>query len=317
MSGSWSEPRLIRARRKASETEPAAAGDFEAGDVCFRPPETSLYAMTEAGWLAVDVPWRALAGEPFAYAAQFRRASRAVTLPYGGDRDGAADVLPVLSIGRCGSTLLARLLTAAGVPVVSEPDVFTALGDRRRAAPADPGVLADLTDRAGEALGHVGRALGPSAVKLRSQASVAADAIAAAGAGRIVFVTRGWEGWRRSMARAFPDQPPEAVVDYLLHGLWGVERAARAGAEVVRVDYDALSADPAGTVARVLGRAVDPARLAGAADADSQAGTALDRDRVADPDETLIARYDAVWRERRHELPGGAPGLDRDLMPAT
>ena len=317
MSGSWSDPRLIGARRKASDTDPATAADFSAGDRCAHPDATSLYTMTDDGWLAVDVPWRDLAGAPFAYRTQFDRATRAVLQPFGGDRSDAAKVLPVLSIGRCGSTLLARLLAAADVPVVSEPDVFTALGDRRRAAPADPALLDRLTSRAGEALGDIGRALGPSAVKLRSQASVAADAIAPAAGGRVVFVTRDWTGWRRSMARAFPDQPPETVIDYLLHGLWGVDRAVRAGADVVRVDYATLSDDPAGTVARILDRPVDAARVAAAAAEDSQKDTALDRARVAPPDARLLDRYDAVWRDRRQDLPGHALGLDRDLVPAT
>jgi hypothetical protein len=147
-------------RQKGFPIEPAAERHFTLADM--QPVEPNL-VVREPGWslYSLDAPRRTvtfvalpvevdLGKSAFAYATQFDRAERALQMSFG-DFLALAETLPdppnpvfVFSIGRCGSTLLSRML--AGVPGVwslSEPDAPTNMAAARAVlAPSEKAALA-------------------------------------------------------------------------------------------------------------------------------------------------------------------------------
>ncbi len=310
----------VAARLRADPAAFAQATDFATGAAAAMPGAGSIYALdpaTATAW-ACDVPYADLAGHPFAYARQAEHARVLMRLP--------ADALParterpatgIFSIGRCGSTLLARLLTAAGAQTLSELDAFTALGQTSRRWPSDPDVQARLTRLAEGAVAHAASATPPGdlVLKFRSQAMQAARAIAGAGL-RPVLLVRRFADWAASTARHFPADPPEGRIDATARGI--EDMAALARVPLV-LDYDRLLADPVGAVALCLGRPVDPARHAvirACLSRHSQSGTALERPR-AEACAHDLDRAAELWSRRAN--PGALKrlGLGPDLTPLT
>ena len=153
-AGAWE----IASRHRDDPTGFASPANFTLGAEA-RLAEGSVYTLdpfTGAVHL-VDVPYSALAGEPFAYATQAEGATVLATRPYSGLMAATRPVTGLFSIGRCGSTLLARILTAAGAQVLSELDAFTTLGHVSRRWPSDAVVQAKLTAMAHGVLGHIAR----------------------------------------------------------------------------------------------------------------------------------------------------------------
>lgn len=135
----------IESRERTSEAAYARPAHFTLGEGISADPERLV---REAGWLPyclddanrrvwfVDMPPELdLSKEAFVYSAQFRLARHVLAVPY--------DVLPrvseqvnppenmvfILSIGRCGSTLLNQLFNQAeGVHSLSEPDIYSNIG---------------------------------------------------------------------------------------------------------------------------------------------------------------------------------------------
>ncbi len=126
--------------RHADSTRMVRPGDFDSRVVARHAslaelPERVRYVPLYADWRAerlVHGRWEgdaALSDVPFLYQHQRRHVQWLAELPF--ERLDAwhddAGLTPtfVFSIGRCGSTLLSRLLAAAGEPAISEPDVLT------------------------------------------------------------------------------------------------------------------------------------------------------------------------------------------------
>ncbi|SHJ03329.1 hypothetical protein [Wenxinia saemankumensis] len=307
----WRVDRVIRPDPRAI----AAPGDFARGRAVDLPSELSLYCLSGSGGVvAVDVAMRDLVGAPFPYAVQAGRARSVLLLPWE-EVDGpvpAAPVPAIFSIGRCGSTLLARALGAAGADVLSELDVFTGIGTLARRWPARADVQAALSDRAGRAVRHAVRGLSRPVLKFRSQASQGARAICASGTVAPVLMVRDIAEWAASVARTFGDENPQAVVDPLVQGLRDV--AALPDVPPV-LTYDTLLRDPVAAVETCLGAPVPPARHAAiraALATDSQAGTAL-ADRPDQGDPARIAAILDLWRAERPDAALRRLGLGPDL----
>jgi hypothetical protein len=130
---------------------------------------------------------------PFLYEAQRRRAVKLYAVPYASVVALAAEIpnalkhAPVIflhSTGRCGSTLLCRLLgDAAGTVSVSEPDFYSQLVLLREGAtPADEARLAQITAACTQLLVAHLHAANPAAqsvvIKLRGVVVSAADLLA-------------------------------------------------------------------------------------------------------------------------------------------
>ncbi len=306
--------------RRADPAGFAVPDDFVPGEPAAMPIHGSIYALDPVAgtaWLC-DVPYADLVGEPFAYAVQARRARLIARLPADALPAGAVrPAIGLFSIGRCGSTLLSRILAAAGAQVLNELDAFTALGQISRRWPSDPAVQARLTALARGTLAHLGAAVAPGdlVLKFRSQAMQAAQAIAATGV-RPVLLVRRFDDWATSHARHFPADPVEGRIDATARG---IEDMAALPHPPRVLDYDRLLADPVDAAELCLGRPVPSGRHAAiraCLSRHSQRGTALDRPR-ADPRNGDLTRAADLWRRLANPGSLARLGIGPDFIPLT
>ncbi|MGR3468982.1 MAG: hypothetical protein ACU0CI_14010 [Shimia sp.] len=303
----------ITSRHPVPPTALAALNDFglaPLGMASVAKDEVSPYCLTPdaAALVWVDVPVAALLdGAPFPYARQRAQATRVIVAPAASER-AQSPTRFLGSIGRCGSTLAGAILGAAGAKVVGELDVFSDIGARARRAPGDLALRRRLQRFAGEALSAVPA---DCIAKLRSQAAPGFEALMAASSRPAVFLVRDFDAWHSSMHRAFPAESDDALLTGLADGLKAV---AACGDAVVLHHYETLRTDPGGFARAVLGaraRPVAPEVLA----RDSQAGTALDRTRIAPIDVDHQAAR-ARWRDLAPRAALERLGLRLDLTPA-
>jgi hypothetical protein len=222
---------------------------------------------------------------PFLYMAQRDFAKRVALVPFRSltrlqapERLAGAKPVLVFSIGRCGSTLLSRLLDAATLKAYSEPDVFNQAailgrpeggGDERLRDLALSFALSRFEDHA------QGRRV---AFKFRSQSlRFFHDLDSAFPRARHVFVLRGVAEWTRSWISAFGRHDDEML--QRLHAVVeALEGAQRDGRKPGVLWYEDIARDPIAACAEVLGEAPPALALAAiraAAASDSQAGTRL------------------------------------------
>ena len=307
MSGpSFRTARPILGRVKANDFVEAGPHDFRLGAEAAGPARWwSPYSIDDqlktVWWVGTGKALHSYP-EPFYYLAQYRHAThlarcRVDDLPP--TRRRAATL--VMSVGRCGSTVLTRMAQAGGLPCLSEPDVLTPLVIDRPAAPHGARIYARAIDAAMRGWDRVG-AGERIVVKLRAQHSNPHHVALAARAldvPRFVFVFREPQAWARSMVGHF-GLPAERLV-----ALYEAPSAARAvairlGAEVRTLRFEDIPADP-GAVREALGieRDVDPPRES------SQAGTRLaQRPSLDRRGEEAVAGFMARWPsiKARHGL---------------
>lgn len=188
---------------------------------------------------------KVLFSEPFLYFAQYERASRLAFVPLCGLdpflRGCPEQPLFILSPGRCGSTLLARLLTLAGVQTASEPDLMTQIAAMAKSTPNRP--LSDKLQRAclASLAIHCGDQL---AVKLRSQCNGIAGEVARVFPGaQFVFILREPLAWARSRYRAFGGNPRSLA--HMYHSAVNAyDRVAGLGRAPFLLWYDDIVNDP-------------------------------------------------------------------------
>ncbi|WP_047249842.1 sulfotransferase family protein [Chromobacterium subtsugae] len=275
-------------------------------------------------YLPLCVDWRAerlrysrwedaspLSDAPFLYQRQRRQAAMLADIPFErlpelGQAEGMTPTF-IFSIGRCGSTLLSRMLAAVGEQAVSEPDALTniALVDNaeqgRQAAEAGELIVRSCVEA-------LRRACGPSPViKLRAVCNLAAAAfVRALPNARYVFMFRGREDWVRSYSRAFGDSAAELEA-LLRQSAQAFQHLRAAGAEPELVWYEDLLADPAAALRRILPHRADlaafEAPLAEALRADAQQGSILARSRLAARPvaDGIVEEFEDLWRQSRPE----------------
>ncbi len=208
----------------------------------------------------------------------------------------------VFSPGRTGSTLLVRLLAAAGLACASEPDMLTQLARAPRDAFAllPPGTREAL---ARACLAQLGHTLGGGlVVKLRSQCNARPLLLTEAAPGcRVVFMLRGVTAWARSRHRSFLE-PPEIVASILRQAIDALDKLAFCGAAFDVLWFETLAADPAAAL-RVCapGLAFDARLLAEVMARDSQAGTMIAREIVgsAPAQDGFMAQLARDWVKAR------------------
>ena len=255
---------------------------------------------------------------PFYYLHLRRHARIVVSVPweqgrlYEGDRRAP---IFLFSPGRCGSTLLSRILSAANAPNVSEPDFYTQLTAAAVASLFNP--LLPAIKRAaanmGSDLALTIDGMSPPVVKLRAESCRSPNLLLGASERRSLFMTRDFEAWARSNIRAFRNSPGKSVRKYM--------RAVAAYAWLKRnsdchlVRYEDLLADPGATttaLATFLGRAIAPEAVAAAMTEDSQEGTPLEQG--ARPDlpgwERRFADTMALWNSDRLRMARDRLGVD-------
>jgi hypothetical protein len=326
---------MFRARivaRRPSAIGYATADDL---DLAFDPapvaPEerTLIHAadlVRERALYTLHTPCGAAAAleSPFLYAAALDHATGVLSVPFErlGELHPERDWRPcfVHSIGRTGSTLLVRLLRAAGFPAASEPDWFTQLcrlTDEGRCL-IDPDMHRTLV-AAGVA--SLAASLGPSPfIKLRSHCNAQPEALSPALAGaRAVLMLRRRRDWGLSRWRNFGESP-EQVAQVLREGIAVFDRLAACGKPPHVLWYEELVSHPAAALSGLIdGFSADPAclaRIAGVMAQDAQAGTALAR-RPPAPDlgePAFAAAFDVAWREQAR--PAGMSAAMQALLEA-
>lgn len=186
----------------------------------------------------------------------------------------------VFSPGRCGSTLLSRILSEAGVPGVSEPDFTTQAAALFRASPSRS-LRAYWRTAMWAMMGDLVAALDTDKVpviKLRAE-TCAAPALFLhphAGKARAILMMRGFEDWARSTARAFGADPRKAVRKYV-RAMRCYPRLQEVG-DCLTLHYEDLVQDPAGVAVRLgrfLGQPVDEEDVLRGKRQDAQSGTPL------------------------------------------
>lgn len=245
---------------------------------------------------------------PFLYEAQLAAARHVVSVPYERLDDAAPPMAcepPVLvfSPGRTGSTLLARLLSAAGAPCASEPDMLAQVcrfgrEDRlRMGMEMEPALLRACLVSVLAGLGGTG------VIKLRSHCNARPLPLLGAVPGaRAIFMLRGGRAWARSRHRAFGEDPVTVA-----HGLRMAadaldKLAGEPGLTVLW--FEALRSDPLGVLTGLLERAPDAAAVSAAMARDAQGGTALARDAL--PRGELSRDFDAAFRSAWLDARAGA-----------
>ncbi|MEI9991596.1 MAG: hypothetical protein WDM86_16320 [Rhizomicrobium sp.] len=220
---------------------------------------------------------------PFYYLYLRRNATRVVSVPWesGALAPGEARApIFLFSPGRCGSTLLSRLLFEAGIANVSEPDFYTQATTALCASPFNPfrAMVAEAAAAMGADLAAALDPVRPPVVKLRAESCRAPDLLVRPQERRTIFMTRGFEAWARSNGRAFRNGAQKSVRKYLT-AMSGYAWAKRNGTCHV-IHYERLLADPpaeAAALAAFLGRGISAEAVASSMKEDSQKDTPLRR----------------------------------------
>jgi hypothetical protein len=243
---------------------------------------------------------------PFLYAAQLRDARQVVTVPFEQlaalDADTPCRPSLIFSPGRSGSTLLARLLAACGVPCASEPDMLTQIcrferEERMRIGPAMEVALLR------SCLAALCRALGPAPfVKLRSHCNARPlPLLTAAGGGRAFLLWRRLAPWALSRHRTF-GETPASVASVLRQAADAADKLLGEPAPPTILWFEDLRRDPASVLRTcVPGTTLDLDRVHAVMATDSQAGTAIARDAVAGAieDTDFADAFAAAWAKAR------------------
>lgn len=274
--------------------------DFDAGTILFS--------------AAVD-PKRAMAAE-FHYAYLRARTRFFVELPGPSIRLPQEAVFPksmlLFSPGRCGSTLLAKVIRALGVVCISEPDFYSQAAMHARTAGALTSEDRRLLEIARKFLVSPWmRSTVPIVLKMRSHGNRAPMALLPENevSPKTLFLIRRFEPWCESRMRAFGNDLQDNLRVYLaaLRAL----RQLRQHTQCLMLDFDEIngaSLDWAGRLAAFLGREFNEEAVRQVMSEDSQAGTPLAKSQlVGTLPSTLRKEIAQAWRQ-------GAP---RDLLADT
>src|SRR4029077_15927316 len=142
-------------------------------------------------------------GAPFYYLHLRRSARTAVTVPWESTpvyRDEHRAPILLFSPGRCGSTLLSRILFEAGIANVSEADFYTQATSQFSSSALNPfrRGMRHAVLVMGRDLCAVLSSAGPTVVKLRAESCRAPGLVIDEHERRTLFVTRNFENWARS-----------------------------------------------------------------------------------------------------------------------
>jgi hypothetical protein len=262
--------------------------------------DVSPYCFDLANRMLLCVSTPDISTAVFFYQAQRSRARSVIAVPFDALPRGPASPVLIFSIGRCGSTLLAKALESAGVRTVSEPDFY------RQAAcskPPDPSLQGAINGATG--------LLPYPVIKLHLECNNAPLLIAGSFiAPRIMFILRDPVDWAASLRRVSRNAlEPAWAVSLLQTGLSALDELTRSYA--VRIayyeDFRELGAEYVTDLLSWMGRPETVSRetLLKVAARDAQEGTVASRDAVsAVPDDPRFRdAFRQAWlRQRPAEL---------------
>lgn len=308
--------------REPTSTRYAARADFSCSDARTISDVAHIPNWHQYAPYCMDFPRRSLVyvhardpglfDHPFLYMRQRATAERLASVPFARLREltpdpmrAAQETSPclIVSPGRCGSTLLVRLLRAAGLPVVSESDVFTNYATWRM---FNDEVCDDAAEPLRACVENFRARLGaPPILKLRGVCCFETEAILRAlPEARCVFLLRDPHSWARSQGRAFGFQA-RAMALLMRAAFVAFERAWRAGRRPILCWYEELVASPTEVIARITGgnAALADATAREVLRRDAQQGTALARAALAprDVDGSDLDAFAREWTRVLHE----------------
>lgn len=261
---------------------------------------------------------KAAQAAPFYYLHLRHNARSVVSLPWeAGPLTQGVSRAPIFffSPGRCGSTLLSRILSAAGAANVSEPDFYTQATSALCASPFNPlraGVRAAVAAM-GADLAAALDPHQPPVVKLRAESCRAPQMLLVQSERRTIFMTRRFESWARSNGRAFRNGAQKSVGKYLRAMRCYVWLKQNSDCHLLTYE-DLLAAPHAATAAleRFLGHGIAAAAVTATMKEDSQDGTPLAQGARGDQagwerrlDETM-----ALWNSARLKRARDRLGVD-------
>lgn len=291
----------------ANDARSSSLADFPTGPfrtIAHPPTEAAFPCLIDiAGARTLYVPGldaQALRGAPFANVYARTEAKSVLSVPWEAgpiNRPSIkTDPIYVFSSGRCGSTLLHKILIAAGIQGVSEPDIATALvsptySRRRLARPLLRWVTRNYVRDLVSALGDDE---GPFVIKLRSQFCRAAPPLLKGSRERrTIFMTRDFESWSRSVGQLFRLSPADMVLEYRRSLKCYAYLWQNSNCHFLR--YEDLVARPQQEMTRLsafLGRNIPAQAVDAAMAVSSQKGTQLER-----VSQRGVARWEAMKDE--------------------
>jgi hypothetical protein len=279
----------VRAARRTDRISISAPGDFVLGATTTAdraPPALLPYCLDLLRRRALyvgGVDPQGAQHAPFYYLFLRREARSVVSIPWeAGPLAAGAARAPIFlfSPGRCGSTLLSRILSAAGSANVSEPDFYTQATSAFGASPFNP-LRAQMQQAIANMGSDLGAALDPAqapVVKLRAESCRAPQLLLQPRERRTLYLTRGFESWARSNVRAFRNPPRKSVGKYL-RAMTCYAYLKKAG-DCHLLRYEDLTAAPltvTAGLAQFLGRGIAAASVLATMKEDSQDGTPLEQ----------------------------------------
>jgi hypothetical protein len=224
------------------------------------------------------------------------------------------DPIYVFSPGRCGSTLLHKILVAARIGSVSEPDVGSALISRAywKSRIKRPLVRWATRIYVRDLVNALGDDNGALVVKLRSQFCAAVHhLLAGARERRTIFMTRRFETWAQSVGQNFKVTPEFLVWEYRQSLACYAYLVQRTDCHLLR--YEELQEEPhkhLATLAEFLGREISKEVIDQALSVNSQTGTSLEN-----VSERRRTRWDAM-RDATYERwkASGTPELHDEIF---
>ncbi len=209
----------------------------------------------------------------------------------------------LFSPGRCGSTLLAKVIRAMGIASFSEPDFYSQAAINASRADSMKSEDRHLLEIARKFLISPWiRSPHPIILKMRSHANRAPLALLPdqGDPPKVLFLMRRFEPWCESRMRAFSSTLQDNIGLYhiALNALLQLQKNTRC----LLLDYDDMngkSLDWANRLASFLGCSFYKSAVEDVLRQDSQAGTPLSKDRLAgDLPTELREEIVRVWRQR-------------------
>jgi hypothetical protein len=271
-------------------------GMVHAGIIIER-PQISLYCLDDERRQAVFVetpPEADLARHPFYYQAQYEHAERVLVVSYAvlsqlaaQIEDRVLNLILIYSVGRCGSTLISRVLGRLDrVQSLSEPDVYSQIAAMRPKNGSRDSELTQLIRSCTRLLNKTGAPQTSAlALKFRSFAIEIGDLFHTAfPRAKALFLYRNAETWASSAARAFHASPVAATAAMWVSAMDRYLDLHAQGVPMLAVQYEALTAFPAPTLRTIFEYCDLPIEEVNATgrifDEDSQEGTSLARNRL-------------------------------------
>lgn len=242
---------------------------------------------------------------PFLYHAQYNDVQSMVAAPFehlsGIDQPARATAHFVFSIGRCGSTLLAKILEAAGLTAISEPDIFTQLA-RRETRQLSVSERRECLAASVRCLS--GYASDKAVIKLRNHCNaIALPIVTSVDGSRCEFVLRNRRDWARSMIAAFRTDA-KVLARQLRKAVESLDRLIEHGYCTDPIWYEDIVRRPADVLRRFSNIAPgSEVQLLDAMGRDSQTETRLAQKKLSRrivPDD-LLNRFEEAWQEDRPE----------------